>query len=356
MYSTQICNSQIFRVATALTRPFSVLRNFSLFNFNSLKLESCVDEYVHVSTLAQLVEASSFAGPLNFLGGGSNLLLRPKIDGRLLHIGVEGISVTPFSEGKYLVRVGAGENWHKFVMHTLSLGIGGLENLALIPGNVGGAPYQNIGAYGRELSELVHSVEGFDLATKETRVLTKEECQFSYRDSVFRSEVIPHVIITHVTFLLGNLPLMTKYRDVRDTLSGYAREEIDHDLIAETVIKIRQSKLPDLDEFPNVGSFFKNPTLSKQQYDRLRGKIDIVGFSQGEAIRVPAARLIDAQKWKGKQVGNVLVWHRQPLVLVNCGGASATDFLDVAARVSDDVEQHYDIRLVLEPVIMGRDS
>lgn len=289
------------------------------------------------------------------MGGGSNLLLQSRIEGRLLHIGIEGISVTQVGEDKHLVRVGAGENWHKFVMHTLKASIGGLENLALIPGNVGGAPYQNIGAYGRELSELVHTVEVFDLATKEIRVLSNEECQFSYRESVFRTKVVSNVIITHVTFLLGRLPLMTEYRDVRETLSGYSSEEIDHDLIAETVIDIRQSKLPDLDEFPNVGSFFKNPTLSKEEYDRLRGKIDIVGFSQGESIRVPAARLIDAQKWKGKQVGNVLVWYRQPLVLVNCGGASAAEFLDVAARVSDDVERHYDIRLVLEPVIMGSD-
>lgn len=290
------------------------------------------------------------------MGGGSNVLLQPRIEGRLLHIGVEGISVTPADEDKHLVRVGAGENWHKVVMHTLKLGIGGLENLALIPGNVGGAPYQNIGAYGRELSELVHSVEVFDLATKETRVLSNEECQFSYRDSVFRSKVVPNVIITHVTFLLGRLPMMTEYRDVRETLSRYSPDEIDHNLIAETVIHIRQNKLPDLDEFPNVGSFFKNPTLSKQEYDCLRGKIDIVGYSQGELIRVPAARLIDAQKWKGKQIGNVFVWHRQPLVLVNCGGASAAEFLDVAARVSEDVEHHYDIRLELEPVIMGSES
>lgn len=290
------------------------------------------------------------------MGGGSNLLLQPRIEGRLLHIGVEGISVTPADEDQHLVRVGAGENWHKFVMYTLELGIGGLENLALIPGNVGGAPYQNIGAYGRELSELVHRVEVFDLTTNETRVLSNEECQFSYRNSVFRSKVVPNVIITHVTFLLGRLPMMTKYRDVRETLSRYSPDEIDHDLIAETVINIRQNKLPDLDEFPNVGSFFKNPTLSKQEYDRLRGKIDIVGYSQGESIRVPAARLIDAQKWKGKQIGNVLVWYRQPLVLVNCGGASAKEFLDVAARVSDDVAHHYDVRLILEPVIMGSDS
>ena len=339
-----------------MTRPISVLHNFSLLNFNSLKLESRAEEYVHVSSLSQLVEATNFSGPLNFLGGGSNLLLQPRIDGRLLHIGIKGISVTSDTEHRHYVRVGAGENWHEFVMHTLKLGVGGLENLALIPGNVGGAPFQNIGAYGRELSELVHSVEVFDLWTKETRVLSNEDCQFSYRDSVFRSKVEPNVIITHVTFLLGEQPLMTEYRDVHETLSAYSSDEIDHDLIAEIVIKIRQRKLPDLEEFPNVGSFFKNPTLSKQEYDRLRGKIDIVGFSQGETVRVPAARLIDAQKWKGKRVGNVLVWHRQPLVLVNCGGASSTEFLDVAARVSDDVEQHYDISLELEPVIMGSAS
>ncbi|MYD46111.1 MAG: UDP-N-acetylmuramate dehydrogenase [Gammaproteobacteria bacterium] len=338
---------------STLARPFSVLRDFSLFSLNSLKLESHVEEYVRITSLAQLIEASNFSGPLNFLGGGSNLLLQSRIEGRMLHIGIEGITVTLDDDGRYLVRVGAGENWHKFVMHMLDVGIGGLENLALIPGNVGGAPYQNIGAYGRELSELVHSVEVFDLTTKETRVLPNEECKFSYRGSVFRSNFVPDVIITHVNFLLGRLPLMTEYRDVRESLSGCSPEEIDHNLIADTVIRIRQSKLPDLNKFPNVGSFFKNPILTKREYDRLLGKVDIVGFSQGEMIRVPAARLIDAQKWKGRQVGSVLVWHRQPLVLVNCGGASAEEFLDVAQRVADDVEQHYDIRLLLEPVLMG---
>lgn len=319
-------------------------------------MESHVQEYVRVTSIEQLAEATDFSGPINFLGGGSNLLLQSRIEGRLLHIGIEGIAVTPIEEGKYLVRAGAGENWHKFVMHTLSLGIGGLENLALIPGNVGGAPYQNIGAYGRELKELVQSVEVFDLSKKETRVLTNEECQFSYRNSVFRSNVGPRIIITHVNFLLGRTPIVTQYGDVRDRLSGYSPRELDHDLVAETVIKIRQSKLPDLNKFPNVGSFFKNPVLSTQDYDRLKARIDIVGFSQGETIRVPAARLIDAQKWKGKQVGNVLIWYRQPLVLVNNGGATATEFLDVAARVSDDIEQHYGIRLLLEPVIMGSNS
>lgn len=241
-------------------------------------------------------------------------------------------------------------------MHTLDLGICGLENLALIPGNVGGAPYQNIGAYGRELSELVHSVEVFDLIKKDIRVLSNEDCQFTYRNSVFRVSEMPQLIITHVNFLLGGMPLTTEYKDVRDSLSGYSAEEIDHDLIAATVINIRQRKLPDSNKFPNVGSFFKNPILTRQEYDRLRAKIDIVGYSQGEKFRIPAARLIDAQKWKGKQVGNVLVWYRQPLVLVNRGGATATEFLDVAERILDDVEQHYGVRLAIEPVIMGSDE
>lgn len=311
---------------------------------------------MHTTSVDHLVEASNFSGPLNVLGGGSNLLLHPRVPGRLLHVGILGIKITPESEDKHLVRVGAGENWHEFVMHSLGLGIGGLENLALIPGNVGGAPYQNIGAYGRELAELVHSVEVFDLNKKDIRVLSNEDCQFSYRTSVFRSSEVSQLIITHVNFLLGGLPLTTEYKDVRRSLRGYSSEEINHDLIAESVINIRQRKLPDLNELPNVGSFFKNPTLTQQEYDRLRAKIDIVGYSHGEKVRVPAARLIDAQKWKGKQVGNVLVWYRQPLVLVNCGGASATEFLDVAKRISDDVEHHYGVPLVIEPVIMGSDE
>ena len=308
---------------------------------------------MHATSVDQLAEATQFSGPINFLGGGSNVLLLPKIRGRLIHIGILGITVEGKSKEEYSVRVGAGENWHRFVLHTLNLGIGGLENLALIPGNVGGAPYQNIGAYGRELSELVHSVEVFDLTTNKSRLLSSEECQFSYRNSVFRSKVIPPAIITHVNFLLGRLPLTTSYRDVHERLSGFSKEELDHNLVAETVINIRKHKLPDLDTHPNVGSFFKNPTLSKKDYDCLRGKLEIAGFSQGDTVRVPAARLIDEQKWKGRQVGNVLVWHKQPLVLVNGGNASAEEFLDVAQRITDDVEKHYGVHLEIEPVLMG---
>lgn len=334
----------------------SVSRNFSLRKLNSLKLDSVAQEYVLVTSIDQLAEASRFSGPLNFLGGGSNVLLLPRVLGRLLHIGIRGITIESEVEGEYSVRVGAGENWHKFVLHTLNLGIGGMENLALIPGNVGSAPYQNIGAYGRELSELVHSVEVYDLTTHEVQVLSNSECQFAYRNSVFRSKVMPQAIITHVNFSLGNLPLSISYRDVRESLSRYSTEKIDHQLIAETVMNIRKRKLPDLDTHPNVGSFFKNPTLTKKDYDCLRGKIDVDGYTQGETVRVPAARLIDEQKWRGKQVGNVHVWHRQPLVLVNSGGASATEFLDVAKRITDDVEKHYDIRLVLEPVLLGNQN
>ncbi|MXZ44222.1 MAG: UDP-N-acetylmuramate dehydrogenase [Gammaproteobacteria bacterium] len=343
-------------MSASLAQSYSVLTNRSLHSLNSLKLESVAEEYVHITSADQLVEATNYSGPLHFLGGGSNLLLLPRVRGRMLHIGIRGVTITRESKDKYLVRVGAGENWHQFVLHTLRQGIGGLENLALIPGNVGGAPYQNIGAYGRELAELIHSVEVFDLINKKSRVLSNEACQFSYRNSVFRATGTPQLVITHVNFLLGGVPLMAEYRDVRDSLSAYSEEEVDHDLIAETVISIRERKLPDLEKYPNVGSFFKNPTLTKQEYDHLRAKIEIVGYSQGVNVRVPAARLIDAQKWKGKQVGNVLVWHRQPLVLVNCGGASATEFISVAERISDDVEQHYGIRLLLEPVVMGSDN
>ena len=343
-------------MASTLTQSILVSRNFSLSKLNSLKLESFAEEYIRISSIEQLAEVSRFSGPLNLLGGGTNLLLFPKIEGRLLHIEIRGIEVKPDSNGRYSVRVGAGENWHNLVLHTLKLGIGGLENLALIPGNAGGAPYQNIGAYGRELSELIHSVEVFDLTSNSVRVLSNKECLFSYRNSVFRSKDLPRGIITHLNLVLGNLPFTTTYKDVREKLSGYATDEISHRLIAESVINIRQQKLPDIGKYPNVGSFFKNPTLTIPEFDRLRGNLDIEGHLQGETVRVPAARLIDAQKWKGKQLGSVLIWQRQPLVLVNCGGATAMNFLDVANRISDDVQRHYGLQLEVEPAIMGNEN
>lgn len=340
---------------TTLTQPISVCKNYSLGQLNSLRVESTAEEYVRATSVPQLEQAVDFSGPLNVLGGGSNLLLFPKIRGRIVHVGIRGITVKPASNSGYSARVGAGESWHQFVLHTLERGISGLENLALIPGYVGGAPYQNIGAYGRELAELVRSVEVYDLEQSEIRVLSKDECQFSYRNSVFRTNTVPRMIITHVNLLLGTLPYATAYRDVHERLSGFAAKDVDHDLIAKIVMRIRRQKLPNLEKYPNVGSFFQNPNLTTGQYDRLRGKLDVVGFSHGATVRVPAARLIDARKWKGKQIGNVSVWHRQPLVLVNNGGAHASEFYDVANRIADDVERHFDIRLELEPVVLGKD-
>ena len=199
-------------------------------------------------------------------------------------------------DGRWRVTVGAGESWHAVVRATLGRGISGLENLILIPGAVGAAPVQNIGAYGRELADVVDVVTVFDRRRGQFETLSREQCGFGYRDSSFKRQ--PQRIIVRVSMILGDRGTMTDYPDVRAELQrmGVATGP---NTVAEAVVRVRRRKLPDPDRVGNVGSFFKNPFLSSRQYDALRGRLDIAGHPLGDSVKVPAARLIDAAGWKG---------------------------------------------------------
>ena len=323
----------------------------------------CVADDVRVvadaETLADdLREAAASAQPVTVVAGGSNLVLRSRLPGIVLLLRIRGLRVERLAASRWRVAAGAGESWHEVVCATLGLGIGGLENLALVPGSVGAAPVQNIGAYGRELKDVLESVTVFDQRKGGLRELTVEDCGFGYRDSAFKRRgavgSTPGPIIVAVTMILGHPGLVTDYPDVaRELHSSGLRPS--HWAVADVVTRVRRQKLPDPRRVGNVGSFFKNPVVTPGAFDRLRGKVSIEGYAVIDRIKVSAARLIDAAGWKGVSRGAVQVWPRQPLVLVNRGGATGADVLALAHRIRDDVFAKYDILLELEPTVLGTD-
>ena len=324
----------------------------------------CVAEDIRVvpdaEALAEnLREADAAAQPVAVVAGGSNLVLRSRLPGMVLLLRIRGLRVERLAANRWRVTAGAGENWHDVVCATLGLGIGGLENLALIPGSVGAAPVQNIGAYGRELKDVLESVTVFDRDTDALRELTVDACGFGYRDSVFKRRLAgasptPGPIIVAVTMLLGQCGLATDYPDVTRALRRSGLRP-SHWAVADVVARVRRRKLPDPRQVGNVGSFFKNPVVTSCVFDRLRGKVPIEGYAVNDRVKVPAARLIDAAGWKGVAYGAVQVWPRQPLVLVNRGGATGADVLALARRIRDDVFAKYDVALDIEPAVLGTD-
>ena len=317
----------------------------------------CVADDVRVVADAEaladnLREAEASARPVTVVAGGSNLVLRSRLPGVVLLLRIRGLRVERLAASRWRITAGAGENWHEVVCATLGLGIGGLENLALIPGSVGAAPVQNIGAYGRELKDVLESVTVLDRGSGGLRELTIEDCGFGYRDSAFKRT--PGPIIVAVTMVLGDCDLVTDYPDVRRELrrSGIRPS---HWAVADVVTRVRRQKLPDPRLVGNVGSFFKNPVVTCGAFERLCAMLSIEGYAVGDRIKVSAARLIDAAGWKGVAHGAVQVWPRQPLVLVNRGGATGADVLALARRIRDDVFAKYDVVLELEPTVLGTD-
>ena len=245
----------------------------------------------------------------------------------------------------------AGEVWHDFVLHCIKKDWAGVENLSLIPGTVGAAPMQNIGAYGVEIKEVFHSLEAIEIATGKLVAFDKEKCEFGYRESVFKKSAKGKYIITSVTFQLNKkVNLNTTYGAISDTLDEMKVTEINIKAVSDAVIKIRQSKLPDPAKIGNAGSFFKNPSIDRIDYEGLRSESpSIPGYKQpGDKLKVPAAWLIEKAGWKGKTIGNIGVHKNQPLVLVNYGGGDGAKIRDLAFEVKESVAQQFGIVLTPE--------
>ena len=325
---------------------------------NTLGVPCVADSLVRVDgrdVLARCLDsAASNHQPVTLVGGGSNIVLRRRLPGVTVLLTLRGVSLEALPDGAWRVRAAAGESWTGLVRHTLAQGVHGLENLVEIPGSVGAAPYQNIGAYGRELSEVLEWVEVYDREAGRFRQLDEADCAFAYRDSRFKSADAGRFVVTAISLRLGCHPVDASYPDVQREL-GDAGMAATPCTVADAVTRIRARKLPDPNRIGNVGSFFGNPVLDEADLDVLRGKLPVQAWPHEGRWKISAARLIDCAGWGGRVLGRVGIWPRQPLVLVNQGGATGTEVLDVAGRIRDDVERRYDVRLETEPVIAGED-
>jgi UDP-N-acetylmuramate dehydrogenase len=341
-----------------------IQKNVSLRKMNTFGLDVQAEWYVQADSqaglqaLLQLPDVQTL--PKTVLGGGSNMLLVGDIRGLVIHNALQGLEVLQEDTKTVLLAVGGGMVWHELVLYTLEQGWGGLENLSLIPGNVGAAPIQNIGAYGVELKEVFSHLHAVDLQTGEVRVFQREECQFGYRHSVFKRELQGRYIITQVVFSLQKPPhtLQTAYGAIRDELAqaGITAPTIRD--VSNAVIAIRRSKLPDPAEIGNAGSFFKNPEVPKDIFDALKGQYpSLPGYVvDATTMKIPAGWLIEQAGWKGKRMGNYGVHAQQALVLVNYGGAKGSDILALSTAIMEDIEARFGIRLEREVNVLGSEK
>jgi len=293
--------------------------------------------------------------PRLILGGGSNIVLTCDPPGMVLKVQITGRELVSEDASAWLVRAGAGEPWHDFVRWTLAQGWPGLENLSLIPGTVGAAPIQNIGAYGLELSERFECLHAVSLDTGRMRRFDLAECRFGYRDSVFKQAEAGRWLISSVTFRLPKVwkPVLA-YAELAREVALRASQDPDPMQISDAVIAVRQRKLPDPTVIGNVGSFFKNPVLDAAHFGGLLASHpDLPHYPQPDgSYKVAAGWLIDRCGWKGRSLGPVGCYERQALVLVNLGDATGADVLRIAAAIQNDVEARFGLRLESEPVFV----
>lgn len=339
------------------THP-SIRHNISLRDYNSFGLDSTASHYLHVSSLAALQaitqDPALCALPRLVLGGGTNMLLTRDFPGLVVHVCSRGIEITGQDEQATYVRAAAGENWHALVQWTLAKGLGGLENLSLIPGSAGAAPVQNIGAYGMELKDCLHAVTAFDFATGQTITLNNAQCQFGYRDSIFKHALSDAVIIDITLALPRHWQPRLGYADVAQALAASGITAPSAQDISDAVIAIRRRKLPDPAVLGNAGSFFKNPVVPPAVRDALlQQHPQLVSYAQPDGTyKLAAGWLIDQCQWKGKNRGRAAVYEKQALVLVNLGGASGQEVVQLAEAIQADVEAHFGVRLEPEPIFV----
>ncbi len=330
--------------------------NISLKPYNTFGVEVSARYFAEVQTLEELLQALKYSKtqklPLLILGGGSNLLLTKNFEGLVIHLNLKGISEEFISENEVLITSKAGENWHEFVVFCLLKNYGGLENLSLIPGNVGTSPMQNIGAYGTEIKDTFVSCKVLNLETLEVEEFNHEQCNFGYRESVFKKEGKGKYLILEVTFRLTTKKhsIKTEYGAILAELENLGIENPTIQDISKAVINIRQSKLPNPIVLGNAGSFFKNPTIPLDQFEDLKGKFsDIQGYPNGNFVKVPAGWLIEQCGWKGKQIGNVASHELQALVIVNkTGKASGNEIFDFSTMIIESVKEKFGIELERE--------
>ena len=331
-----------------------IQHNISLKPYNTFGIDVKAKQFISITCVEDLKSIYSIEGySLKFiLGGGSNMLLTKDIDALVMHINLLGKQIISQTEDDVFVKANAGENWHEFVLWTLENNFGGLENLSLIPGNVGTSPIQNIGAYGVELKDTFHSCDALNLETLDIETFTSSNCKFDYRNSIFKQEAKGKYIILSVVFKLTrkNHVLHTNYGAITSELERTNISKPTIQDVSKAVISIRQSKLPDPKEIGNSGSFFKNPIISKDAFLKLQDSFPNAPHYNisDQEVKVPAGWLIETAGFKGKTLGNYGVHKKQALVLVNYGGASGNDILKLSQLIQDTVLRLFDITIEAE--------
>ena len=328
--------------------------NISLKPYNTFGIDVMAKHFVEVTGLAQLqklLQLSTYPNKF-IISGGSNMLLTKDIEALVMHINLKGIRIVEENQKTVTIKVMAGENWHDLVLWTLDHDYGGLENLSLIPGNTGTAPIQNIGAYGVELKDVFVGCEAMNVQNQELEAFSKEDCQFGYRDSIFKNKAKGKYIITSVMLKLTrtNHKLHTFYGAIEDELKQMNVVTPTIRDISKAVVSIRSKKLPDPKEIGNSGSFFKNPVVSRKTFERLQKKHPNAPFYKmgDDNYKIPAGWLIEECGFKGKRFGNTGVHKKQALVLVNYGNAKGTEILELAQKIQKTVATTFGIRLFPE--------
>ncbi|SAK76935.1 UDP-N-acetylenolpyruvoylglucosamine reductase [Caballeronia temeraria] len=334
-----------------------LLSDFSLLAHNTFGFDARARYAMHIDSVDAAVATATDARIANMpqlvLGGGSNIVLTRDFDGVALIVGIRGKRVIGEDGDAWLVEAGAGENWHDFVAWTLAQGMPGLENLALIPGTVGAAPIQNIGAYALEMGERFERLNAVELTTGAQVAFDRAACAFGYRDSFFKRAGRGRFMITSVVFRLPKAwTPRADYADVARALDGAAKP--DAQAIFDAVVAVRRAKLPDWKVLGNAGSFFKNPVVSAQAFEALKAREPgVVSYPQADGqVKLAAGWLIDQCGWKGRGIGGAAVHDRQALVLVNHGGATGAQVLELAEAIRRDVLARFDVELEMEPVTL----
>mgnify|MGYP000872146314 CR=1 FL=1 len=331
-----------------------IVSHYPLKNYNTFGISAFAKEFISVHTINELKQVlqENKSKQLFILGGGSNMLLTQDINALVIHIDLKGREIVSQDDNTVQLKAMAGENWHEFVLYSISQNYGGLENLSLIPGNVGTTPIQNIGAYGTEIKDTMVSCEAMDIATGEIVTFTKEECEFAYRESIFKNRLKDKYIIVSVTFRLTktNHKINTAYGDIMAQLAQNNITAPTIKDVSNAVIAIRQSKLPDPKELGNSGSFFKNPIISKEDFDKAyAAHPEMPHYTVSDnLVKVPAGWLIEQSGFKGKRFGDAGVHTRQALVLVNYGNATGQELLNLSKNIQETVYNNFGIRIEAE--------
>lgn len=322
----------------------------SLKNFNTFGIDVKAKSYVSVESIDELQEVLALKKEIFILSGGSNILLTKDIDKLVVHMNTKGIKVKPLDENDVIVTADAGENWHEFVLWCIANNFGGIENLSLIPGNVGTSPIQNIGAYGVEVKDTITEVEAIEIETGKIKAFTNLECNFGYRNSIFKNELKGKYLITRVSFKLtkNNHNLNYSYGAIQEKLKNTTTPTIAD--ISAAIIDIRNSKLPNPKKIGNSGSFFKNPVISKSLFSKLKVIHQNIPFYQVSEteVKIPAGWLIEQSGFKGKRFGETGSHKNQALVLVNYGNATGEEIYALAKKIQATILEKFEIPLEIE--------